>query len=252
MSYILDRDSKVNCVSRTASGAEYTLTLSDELKIGAVPHGGYVLVCLLSACADFFGPTHPDPITVTGYYLAPTTAGWPAKIRVELIKKGRYSLARAVLSQVAQGGNETQRTMCMATFGNLDKEEGPTRLLDLKNPVAPRATCVSSGEFKAIASNEKDANNKPRMTANMRLLEEQLHDPEVPFPDIYTANPDSGRGGWLLPASGPTEHRDERTADYVPRSCVFFFNFSIQSTFPIRSHFQRNRVCGSVARTGDP
>lgn len=214
MSYILDRDSAVSLISRGNKTAEYSVNVSDELRIGEVPHGGYVLVTLLSAVAEYFRDTgkHPHPVSVTGYYLKATTRGTPGKISVEELKSGRLSLARAVLSQPEADGKWTERTMCLATFGNLSQEKGPTRLLDLHNPVAPRDKCLPDPmiEMMRSAANQTGPDGKPRMTANMRLLDEQLLDPFTPFPDPTKGDPVTGRAEarcWV-------RSRDGRPADW--------------------------------------
>ncbi|KAI9021842.1 thioesterase-like superfamily-domain-containing protein [Hyaloraphidium curvatum] len=193
--FILDRDSAVERVSRTETSALYALTLSDDLRIGEVPHGGYVLVVLLSAVADFFADRHPDPTTVSGFYLKPTSRNTPARVAVELIKAGRqYSVARAMLSQPDSDGSWTDRTMCIATFGDLEKESGPTRLLDISNPVAPRARCVRF--------DEPERKDTRMMVPFMRLLEDKVGDPDCPFPTPFNSTGRAESRVWIRSKDG--------------------------------------------------
>ena len=213
MPFILDRDSSVTLHSSGERTATYSLTLSDELRIGEVPHGGYVLVCLLTACAEYWlsaSGNHPEPISVTGYYIAATTRATEGRIKVDEIKRGRYAVCRAVLSQPDATGKWTERTQCMATFGDMSKETGPTRLLDMKNPVPSRSICVADEKrVELLRRNAQDA-KKANAVPNMRLMEEQLHDPSLPFPAPTTTDEVTGRAEsrmWV-------RSRDDRPVDW--------------------------------------
>ena len=96
---------------------------------GAAPNGGYVLALAARAMRDPL--PHPDPVTVTGHYLASPVPG-EVEIDVEVVRAGRRH--STVQARMTQDGREILRTL--GTFADLDAADGPTRV-DRRPPTLP-------------------------------------------------------------------------------------------------------------------
>jgi hypothetical protein len=97
---------------------------------GAAPNGGYLLAMAARAMRD--PVRHPDPVTITAHFLAPPQPG-EIDIEVEVVRTGRRH--STVQGRMVQDGRETLRAI--ATFGDLDAADGPTRV-DRPRPPLPR------------------------------------------------------------------------------------------------------------------
>lgn len=89
--------------------------------IGSAPNGGYLMAMAaraMSAVAD-----HPDPVTVTGHFLRPPSAG-PITIETSVIKTGRRHTH--VSASMRQFDRECVRLL--AGFADLDVSDGPTQV----------------------------------------------------------------------------------------------------------------------------
>ncbi|MEX2324460.1 MAG: thioesterase family protein [Nitriliruptoraceae bacterium] len=110
---------------------------------GAAPNGGYLLAMGARAIAASVG--QPDPVSVTGHFLAPPTLG-PIEIRVDVLRQGRrHATAAAQLVQ-----NDTVCVAMLTTFGDLDRA---ARTSDLNHVTRTRPQwppideCVASVEL---------------------------------------------------------------------------------------------------------
>jgi acyl-CoA thioesterase len=88
--------------------------VSPRWNIGDKPNGGYVLACVVEAMRRTVGTDKPDPLTVTGHYLRPTSVE-PAEIHTSVIRVGRRHAH--VEGRLVQG---TERVRVLAAFGDLD------------------------------------------------------------------------------------------------------------------------------------
>jgi hypothetical protein len=103
---------------------------------GAAPNGGYVMA--LAARAMRAALPHPDPVTITAHYLTPPRP-CEVTVDVEVLRTGRRH--STVSASLGQDGREIARLL--ATFGDLSRAEGPTRV-DRRPPTLPaRAECVA-------------------------------------------------------------------------------------------------------------
>lgn len=88
-------------------------------RIGTVPNGGYVLAVAGRALSEAL--PHKDPLTVTAFYLAPTSLG-PVDCRVELLRAGRNtSFAEVKMYQEGE-----LRVKVTAAYTDLDELRGET------------------------------------------------------------------------------------------------------------------------------
>lgn len=96
---------------------------------GMAPNGGYVMA--LAARAMRTGLPHPDPVSLTAYFLAPPAPG-AVDIEVELVRSSRrHTTVAATLWQA-----DHQLTRLLGTFGDLACAEGPD-LVELTPPRLP-------------------------------------------------------------------------------------------------------------------
>lgn len=125
----------------------YTAWLDGGWKVGGGLNGGYLLAVLGNAIkAEFDG--HPDPYSISAYYLSPAKAG-PAVIRVAIHRRGRgTSTARVALSQPSHDGTEeVDRITALATFGDLASLGDQPVLETAKPPLLPAYDqCLLSSE----------------------------------------------------------------------------------------------------------
>jgi acyl-CoA thioesterase len=115
----------------------YRAQVTDRWSIGGRPNGGYLMGIALTAMLE--ESPHPHPLSTTGHFLSPADPG-PATIEVTILKKGRsVSTAQAVLSQEGR-----QRLVLLASLGNLDEQQGPTRSMSAP-PALPDDLVSSAG-----------------------------------------------------------------------------------------------------------
>ncbi len=125
-SFAFDEDTVV----RALEPGRFAGTISARWNIGPVPNGGYVLAVGMAALRQAIAA--PDPLTITAHYLRPSTPG-PVDIEVEVLKQGRqFSTAAA---RLVQAGKETVRLL--ATYGDLSRASGPTRIAGAPPPLPP-------------------------------------------------------------------------------------------------------------------
>lgn len=110
----LDADTRLE---RVAAG-RYRGDANARWSVGPALNGGYALVLGLRAIAAEVG--HPDPLSVTGHFLAALEPG-PVDIDVEVVKDGRHTAtATAALRQ-----GERERVRVLALCGRLPAEARP-------------------------------------------------------------------------------------------------------------------------------
>ena len=108
-------------IALTAQGdGAYAADLHPGWVVGGGLNGGYLLAVIGNAIrAELTPDGHPDPVSVSAYYLSPTVPG-PAVVRVQRVRSGgRRSSVRATLVQ-QQDGREVERITVLAIQGDLD------------------------------------------------------------------------------------------------------------------------------------
>ena len=108
-----ERDTQVRRIDeRTWEG-----NFSPDWSIGQAPNGGYAMA--LGARALAAALPHPDPMTVTAYYLARPASG-PVRCEVEVLRVGKGTSTGMV--RMVQGG-ETMIQL-IGTYTDLDRIRG--------------------------------------------------------------------------------------------------------------------------------
>ena len=102
---------------------------------GAAPNGGYMLAVVARAMAAAGGM--PDPLSVTGHFLAPCSPG-PVEISCEVVRAGRRH-ATVSASLIQEGRVMTQ---ALGVFGDLGAVRGPTVDRRHPSPIPPLADCA--------------------------------------------------------------------------------------------------------------
>jgi acyl-CoA thioesterase len=96
--------------------------IADGWGIMGVPNGGYIMAIAAKALSAAL--PHKDPLTITGYYLAPTTPG-PVDCHIEVLRSGGNTSHGVV--QLRQGGE--LKAHFVAVYTVLDNLKGETRLM---------------------------------------------------------------------------------------------------------------------------
>ncbi len=134
-----DQDTRVT----PAGEGSFATVITDRWNIGPVPNGGYVLAVAMAAMRQMV--PMPDPISVTAHYLRPATIG-PATVDVELVKTGRQFCT--VAGRIRQGEAETVRLL--ASYGDLNRGNGPTHIAGTPPPLAPPETLPALAHHQAF------------------------------------------------------------------------------------------------------
>ncbi len=116
MDFELDRGIALD---RVAEG-EYAAELDGGWVVGGGLNGGYLLAVIGNAIrAELADAGHPDPVSVSAYYLSPSVPG-PAVVRVRRVRVGRQrsTVSASLLQQ--HDGEEVVRITALAVHGDLD------------------------------------------------------------------------------------------------------------------------------------
>jgi acyl-CoA thioesterase len=129
-----DRD-----IAVTPTGSqEYAADLRPGWVVGAGLNGGYLLATLAHAVRR--SSAHPDPLTVSAYYLAATAPG-PATLTTRRLREG--GTLSTFAAEVAQDG--TPRLSALATFGDLDALPDDVETSATEPDLPPREECWGLG-----------------------------------------------------------------------------------------------------------
>lgn len=153
---------------------ERSALLSERYNIGSVPNGGYVLALAGRALCETLA--RPDPLTITGHYLAPTQPG-PARLVVNSAPDLRR-LACASACLIQEG---SERARFLGTCSDLSRHQG-TDWTDGRAPLLPPIKdCVPAAGGALLAP--------------------------MPFHDTVEVRLDPACGDWRRAGDGPAELR---------------------------------------------
>ncbi|MFF9866941.1 thioesterase family protein [Streptomyces sp. NPDC093595] len=125
----------------------YDAELSAGWTIISAVNGGYLLALLGRALGEAL--PHPDPFTVSAYYLTPSVPG-PAVIRTETVRTGRtLSTGQASLFQYGPDGAEVERIRVLASYGDLDALPDDVRTSAKPPAIPPREHCLGPADGPA-------------------------------------------------------------------------------------------------------
>lgn len=121
----------------------YDGDLGDGWLIGAGVNGGMLLATCAEALRRTFHPHgHPDPVSVSAYYLSASRPG-PATWQTRSLRAGRsMSTGSVSLVQPDEAGHEVERIRALATFGDLSSLKGEARTTPAPPQLPPVEECV--------------------------------------------------------------------------------------------------------------
>ena len=124
----------------------YDAQLGAGWQIGGGVNGGLLLALLGKAMrATLAHGRHPDPLTVSGYYLSASTPG-PATVRTEVLRDGRSLTSLASSLVQSDQGREVERIRALATYGDLAALPDDVRTTATPPDLPPVDDCVSSSD----------------------------------------------------------------------------------------------------------
>lgn len=132
----------------TRSGAtSYDALLHDAWRIGNALNGGILLSLVGAALRDQCAPLgHPDPLTVSAYYLSASVAG-PARLDTTLVRRGKTLTTSQVSLSQDVDGDPTERIRALATYGDLDSLPDSVHVAHPMPPVPGPDDCLSSADL---------------------------------------------------------------------------------------------------------
>jgi acyl-CoA thioesterase len=121
----------------------YDGELGEGWQIGAGVNGGLLLATCGNALRGAFAPDgHPDPVSVSAYYLSASRPG-TATFRTQVLRRGRSMSTGAVsLMQADEHGHEVERIRALATYADLDATGSDVRTTATPPDVPPPDECV--------------------------------------------------------------------------------------------------------------
>jgi hypothetical protein len=131
-------------VERSGPG-EYSADLGAGWVVGGGVNGGYLLAVVANAIrAELVDSGQPDPVSVSAYYLSPSTPG-PAVVRVRRLRKGgqRSTVAASVVQH--QDGQEVARIAALAVYGDLDRIPSDVQREVPPPELPPLEDCIEAG-----------------------------------------------------------------------------------------------------------
>lgn len=109
-------------VTAVKEGSHYRGHVTDRWSIGNAPNGGYLMVLAINAAKQVVGNQHPDPLTITAYYVNKAFEDTPVDIEIRLITKAKSS--STIHMTMSQEGDI--KSEYLAVFGNLSLNKGFT------------------------------------------------------------------------------------------------------------------------------
>ena len=178
-------DFQTDTVVARTDDRTWSAEVSPRWNIGNNPNGGYLLALAVRAMQEASG--RPDPLSTTAHYLSPPLAG-PVTIEVDMVKPGRSYVN--VTARVVQEGRE--RVRLLGVLGDLDAQQGPTRVAARPPALPPPDECVS------LRSLSEDAGRAvPQMMDRFDLM----LPPDTPWGRVPGDDPLS-IAGWIRFADG--------------------------------------------------
>jgi hypothetical protein len=133
----------------------YDAHLDAAWSIGAGINGGLLLAACANALRDTFADEgHPDPVSVSAYYLSAAKEG-PARLTTEVVRRGRSMSTGSVSLSQDVDGQLVERVRALATFGDLATLPDEVRTTAVEPDLPPLEECIGSNlapaDFRAKA-----------------------------------------------------------------------------------------------------
>jgi acyl-CoA thioesterase len=129
----------------------YDVAVGAGWQIGSGVNGGMLMALLGSALRTTFADDgHPDPLSVTGYFLTAARPG-PGEVRTSVLRSGRsMSTGSASLVQV-EDDREVERVRVLATYGDLAGLPDDVRTTAVPPDLPPPEQCLSTSDAPPTA-----------------------------------------------------------------------------------------------------
>jgi Thioesterase-like superfamily len=224
-----DRDIALSPTGEAQRGdPAYSAELRPGWVVGGGLNGGYLLAVLGHAVRR--ASVHPDPLTISAYYLSASNPG-PATVRPRLLREGGSTSTFA--ADLEQDGSK--RITALATYGELDRLPDDVGTTATEPDLPPREECwgtdLAPPEFRALAPPLQSRftmlfdpatagwatgrpGGRPRIQAWFRLNDEREPDPLALLLAVDSMPPvtfELGRMGWA-PTLELTAHVRARPA----------------------------------------
>jgi hypothetical protein len=111
-------DRGIALTPRGGAPGTYDGHLDGAWSIGAGINGGMLLAAAANALRLTFADTHPDPISISAYYVSASKGG-AATFEAEVVRHGRSMSTGAVSLRQAEDGRSVERVRALATYGDL-------------------------------------------------------------------------------------------------------------------------------------
>lgn len=123
---------------------EYGGHLDGAWSIGAGINGGMLLAAAGNALRQTFAAeAHPDPISVSAYYLSAAKDG-PARFSTEVVRRGRSMSTGTVTISQHEAGEEVERVRALATYGDLTALPDEVRTTATEPELPPLEQCLGT------------------------------------------------------------------------------------------------------------
>lgn len=129
------------------SGSGWAGQLSDDWAIGEAVNGGLLMTLATTATARSSAAAggHQDPLTFSGVFLSPGTAG-PVQLEPQILRSGRsMTTAQVVVSQQVDG-RSAERFRALVTLGDLKKYADPVLKTVAPPDIPPPEECVAASD----------------------------------------------------------------------------------------------------------
>jgi acyl-CoA thioesterase len=129
--------------------------LDPAWSVGAGINGGLLLAACANALRETFADEgHPDPISVSAYFLSAAEGG-PARFTTEVVRRGRSMSTGTVSLSQDVDGPPVERVRALATYGDLAALPDEVRTTAVEPDLPPPEKCVGSSlapaDFRAKA-----------------------------------------------------------------------------------------------------
>ena len=142
-----DFDREIGLEDRDGESGVYGGEFGDGWLIGAGVNGGLLLATAGHALRRAFAPHgHPDPISISAYYLTASRPG-PVVLRTEEVRRGRgLSTGTVSMRQFDEDRSEIERLRAVATYGDLARLPDDVHTTATPPDMPPPEACLGSDQ----------------------------------------------------------------------------------------------------------
>lgn len=129
------------------SGAGWLGELSDDWAIGEAVNGGLLMSLATTATARSSEEAggHQDPLSFSGVFLSPGTAGW-VQLEPQILRTGRSMTTAQVTVSQEVDGTPTERMRALVTLGDLDRYAEPVLKTFAAPDIPPPEKCAKASD----------------------------------------------------------------------------------------------------------